>query len=408
MERGIMMHKVIKFNQIKKLFILIIVSTIIGIVVGGLDALFGIVLLRLSEFRSDHFQYLIWFLPLFGVIFTYLLYKYGNNSSQGMGLVFQVGHASEKILPKRMIVFSMVGTWLTHLFGGSAGREGVAVQLGATVANQFSKYVRLPNKTTIFLITGMAAGFAGLFQTPIGAIFFALEVLAIGKIHYEALLSSMIAAFLASFTSSSLGLEKFSVPLNFNYDFNLSFSLKLVLLGLVFGIVGLLFTYLLSKSKKYLKNKISDPVKRIGLIAIMLSILVFVVFNGRYSGLGTNLIESSFSNHDIYTYDFILKLLFTVLTLSAGFLGGEVTPLFAIGSSLGVILASFLNLPIELCAALGYCAVFASATNTFLAPILIGCEVFGFINLPYFFIVCAIAFLCNLNKSIYKDQKIVY
>ena len=217
--------------------------------------------------------------------------------------------------------------------------------------------------------------------------------------------ASLIAAFTASFVSNRLGLEKFSFDLRSSVHMNLEVLLKLLLLGVVFGCTGGLFAHLLRKTKSFLADKLPDSVKRIGWIGIVLSVSLWVLFQGRYAGLGTNLIDASFFGQTIYAYDWMLKFLLTILTIGAGFQGGEVTPLFSIGASLGVVLATVLGLPIEFVAALGYASVFGSATNTLLAPILIGAEVFGFAYLPYFAIVCSVAYLCNKNTSIYPLQK---
>ncbi|WP_207942113.1 hypothetical protein DOK78_002957 [Enterococcus sp. DIV2402] len=385
--------------------IISLLSIFIGLIVGGIDTLFGRVLLALTEFREAHFLYLIPFLAPVGMLFVYVFLNYGKTSSQGMGLIFQVGHNEEDLIPKRLTPFVIVGTWLTHLFGGSAGREGVAVQVGATVAHWIGKLIKGVDASQ-FIVIGMAAGFAGLFQTPIAASFFAMEVLVIGKLRYDALLPTMIAAFVASNTSAFLGLEKFSVALDVPITFDVWFALKLIVLGMAFGFSGWAFSDSLKWAKGFLVKYIPNAVRRIGIVGIILSILFVLFFQGRYSGLGTNLISFSFNGGTIELYDWLLKLIFTVLTVSAGFQGGEVTPLFAIGASLGVILAPVLGIPVVLAAALGYASVFGSATNTLLAPMLIGGEVFGFNYLPYFLIVCGIAFMCNGNRSIYGNQKI--
>lgn len=395
----------ITWKRGKEIGILILFGVLIGLIVGAIDAFFGEILLYLSDFRVAHFNYLIFFLAPAGMIFVYFFLKYGKDSSKGMGLVFKVGHQEEETIPKRLIPFIISGTWLTHLFGGSAGREGVAVQLGATVGNWFGKLTSIKNHTSIFLVTGMAAGFAGLFETPIAAIFFALEVLVVGTLKYDSLLAATAAAFTASTVSHTLGLEKFSIQLSVQLDLTPAVITKLILSALVFGLTGLLFTYLLRTGKGFFADKIENPIIRIGVVGACASILLFLIFHGRYSGLGTNLITDSFTAAPIYGYDWLLKLLLTVLTLSAGFQGGEVTPLFAIGASLGILLGNLLGLPIELTAALGYASVFGSATNTLLAPMFIGAEVFGFDYMPYFFVVCTIAYLCNLNQSIYASQK---
>jgi H+/Cl- antiporter ClcA len=322
-----------------------------------------------------------------------------------MTLVFQTGHGDNEHIPKMLVPLIIVTTWITHLFGGSAGREGVAVQLGATIAHTIAKKLKFLNNSRVLLVIGMAAGFAGLFQTPIAATFFALEVLVSGVFLYEALLPALVASFAASTTSHLLGLEKFSVYIPNTLSFSPEIFLKLILVGIIFGIVGGIFAILLSYSKKKLASLIENPIKRIFMIGCLLTLLLLLLHMGRYCGLGTNLIHLSFTNGEIFEYDWVLKLLLTILTLAAGFQGGEVTPLFSIGASLGIILGSLLGLPIMLIAALGYAAVFGSATNTLLAPILIGAEVFGAENTLYFVIVCSLAFIFNGNKTIYTAQK---
>lgn len=387
------------------LVIMVLASLLIGLVVGSLDAIFGRVLLYLSNLRSRYFYFFIPFLAPVGVLFMLVFQKYGGESKKGMGLVFQVGQGEAEVIPRRLIPFTVIGTWLTHLFGGSAGREGVAVQLGATVANRVGEYTPLEHRREIFLMTGMAAGFAGLFETPIAAVFFALEVLYVGRLQYSALLSAMIAAFTASEVSHRLGLEKFSKSLTPSVSIDYGLILKLIVLGILFGMIGLLFAKSLHGAKKYLAKWIRNPVLRIGVVGLFLSVTLSLAYSGRYAGLGTNLVIDSLAGDSIFPYDWLLKLIFTVLTLAVGFQGGEVTPLFAIGGSAGAIFGQMLGLPLELSVALGYASVFGSGTNTLLAPMFVGAEVFGFQTFPYFFVVCSIAYLCNQNTSIYQLQK---
>lgn len=394
------------FEKYKDIFILSVIAVLIGIIVGVIDTVFGKVLIEITSFRDENALKLIPFLSIAGVAIIYLYSKFGKNSIKGMTLVFQRANDEGESIPKRLVPLIILTTWATHLFGGSAGREGVAVQIGATVADVAGSKLKIKNAKKIMIITGMAAGFAGLFQTPIAASFFAVEVLTAGVLEYNALLTAMIAAFTASFTSHTLGLEKFSFALNSSIDINVQFIIKMALIGIIFGIVGGAFAHFLSKGKKILQSKFENPIKKIFVIGLFLSVVLLILYKGRYSGLGTNLISNSFNGSVIYSYDWLFKFLLTIITLSAGFQGGEVTPLFSIGSSLGVVLALILGLPIEFVAALGYAAVFGSATNTFLAPIFIGAEVFGFNYLPYFFAICTIAYMFNGNKSIYTAQKL--
>jgi len=384
---------------------LIIASIIIGLIVGIIDTIFGRGLLLIGDIRKEYLYYFVPFLALAGLLIVFIYQKFAGKTGKGMGLIFEVGHGTEKEIPLRLIPIVTVATWITHLFGGSAGREGVAVQLGATLSHRFNKYFNFPDKSKVFLVTGMAAGFGGLFQTPIAALFFGLEVLALGNLQLYALLPAVVAAFTASWTSSFLGLEKFIHVVNTTLSITPMTFVKFAILGIIFGIAGNLFVYLQSFLKKFASEKIKNPYYRIFIIGIFLSVILLLLHEGRYTGLGTNLIENSFSGKSIFGYDWILKLLLTTLTLAAGFQGGEVTPLFSIGASLGVVIAIFFGLPIEFVAAAGYISVFGSATNTLLAPIFIGGEVFGFNNLPFFVIIVIFAYLVNRKISTYGLQK---
>ena len=378
-------------------------AIMIGAIVGVIDTLFGRVLIGIGEVRTDYLLYLLPFLPLAGILITYLNRTYGGKSQKGMELLFEVGEGREKAIPKRLIP-------LTHLFGGSAGREGVAVQLGGTVAHALRRDWLGPHASRIYLVTGMAAGFGGLFQTPLAAIFFAMEVLVVGRLEWRSLYPAAIAAFVASWTSHTLGLEKFTQVISAKLSLSPQVFLQLLLLGVIFGLTGKLFAYLLGTFKQSFTRAFANPYVRIGVVGLGLSILLYLIGAGRYTGLGTNLISQSFEGADgkslITGADWILKLLFTVMTIAAGYKGGEVTPLFSIGASLGVWLAPFFGLPVYLVAALGYAAVFAGATSTTIGPILIGCEVFGFQHWPAFLLVCLVATRLFPALSIYGGQKV--
>ena len=410
--------------------ILTIAALALGALVGALTAFFGQVLLAVSAVRDANPLYWIPGLALIGIAIVLGYQKFGKGTERGMDMVFGVAHGKESEIPLRMIPMVAVSTWLTHLFGGSAGREGVAIQIGATLGHNISKKIPVENAGKILLIAGMAAGFAGLFQTPLAAIALSLEVLLVGYLNLSALLPAAVAAFTAYKVSEMLGLEKFSVDLHTLFPdwnvagllwnengLNIQFVLKLALLGVLFGIVGGGFAKLLSLAKKLAANKLPNAVKRIAFVGIAISLLLLLFWQGRYAGLGTNLIDLCFANPQaadvnaagaatVFACDWILKFALTIATIAVGFKGGEVTPLFAIGATFGAWVAVMVGVPLPLAAALGYAAVFGGATNTLLAPIFIGAEIFGFDTLPAFFIVCVVAFVCNGGQSIYAQKKL--
>lgn len=305
----------------KKTLVLIAVAVPTGIAVGAVDAVFGRVLLYLGAVRDAHTAWFLPFLGLIGALMAWAYKRYGAGCENGMGMVFEAGHAEREAIPLRLVPFVICATWLAHLFGGSAGREGVAVQLGAAP------------------------------------------------------------------------------------EWSAELALELTALGIVFGLTGAAFAFCLKRAKKLAQNRLKNPVLRALVMGVALSAVLYLLYRGRYCGLGTNLINASLAGEPIYAWDWALKLALTVLTLSAGFQGGEVTPLFSIGASLGAALAGLLGLSAAFCAALGYAAVFGSATNTLLAPALIGAEVFGWAAAPHFFAVCALSYAVNGGRSIYSGQK---
>lgn len=385
----------------------VVLAILIGAVVGALTACFGDIMDRLNNIREAHPLYIIPFLALGGAGIVFAYRKWGKWSDRGMDQVFAVGLNKESNLPLISIPMAAVGSWITQFLGGSAGREGAAMQIGSVLSYNISKKLPFENASHIMLVTGMAAGFAGIFQTPMAATAFALEVLLVGHFELAALLPAAAAAFTASEVSALLGFHKFTANIDaFTIDAHL--IVKIALLGILFGILGGGFAKLLSLSRDFAEKKFQNPIKRVAILGVSLSALLLLLFQGRYAGLGTNLLASCFSGNtaDIYAFDWVFKFALTIVTLSAGFVGGVATPLFAIGATFGAFASTLFGIPLPLAAALGFSAVFASATNTLWAPILIGLEIFGFDCAPAFFVVCVVAYACNGGQSIYKQKKI--
>lgn len=383
----------------------------IGALVAVLEAVFGWGLTWCTQIRTAHFFPLIFFLPVAGLGIVFLYKRVGQKATKGMSLVFQVGLGEEAGIPARMAPLAIGCTWMTHLFGGSAGREGVAIQIGAAVSSNverlLGKWWRLRERRQIFLITGMAAGFAGLFRTPLTAVFFAMEVLVVGEMEYSALFPAAVAAVTSDLLAGRLGVAKFHQEIPLTVGLDLVLLLKLALLGILFGLAGFLFSEGLCRVRRGLQRLFMDhPYRRIAIMGVLVAVLMILLWQGRYSGTGANLVQACFSGEEIYWYDWLLKGLMTILTLASGFVGGEVAPLFSIGASLGFALAGLWGIPASLAAALGYAAVFGSGTNTLLAAILVGGEVFGYGTLPYMAVTCIMAYLVNRNHSIFSAQRI--
>lgn len=254
-----------------------VLAVVVGICVGIVDTIFGRGLLAISAFRTAHWRYLLPFLPLAGLLIVWMYHHFSTLSLKGMSLIFETGQKKRDQIPLALVPLVMLGTWITHLFGGSAGREGVAVQIGATLSHEAGRRLHIRENKPVMLITGMAAGFGGLFQTPLAAVFFAMEVIVAGYLEYDALLPALIAAYTASFTSHFLGLEKFAVDIQDTWTVtDLRSMISLIALGLAFGLAGRCFSVLLQKAKKLFGKKISNPLIRIGVMAIPLAALLFV------------------------------------------------------------------------------------------------------------------------------------
>ena len=365
-------------------------------------SLFGQTLLKLIEFTSSYYKYLLILTPLV-LIFTKFSNKYFNISAIGMKYFIEAAtDKKEKVTWKFPFILTL-NTLLAHGFGVSVGREGVAVQLGGAIGGNMAPDDFSTDKKQFFVKLGMICGFAGLFQTPLAAVVFILEVVSdklnftINKI-YEYVIY-IIAAYISAFVSHKLGLEKFFVAIDVSeINVSLEFIFKLILVGVVFVFVGILFVLLQRKIKELVALN-----KNIIWILLVVFILVSIVFEYRYASLGTNLINLSFTNFEqIQVYDFILKIVLTAICTGIGFSGGEVTPLFAIGATCGVILGTWLGLPILVTAGLGYCLVFSAATKTYIAPIFLTLEVFGYKLMLFAVLPAVLIYLINKKYSIYK------
>lgn len=392
-------------KQALRLLALCAVAAAVGVAAGALAAVFGRGLLAIGAVRDAHPGRWLPFLPLAGAVIAWCYRRWGSRAGRGMGLVIDAAFDEEKTIPRRLIPMIFLSTWATHLFGGSAGREGVAVQMGAALGRGAGRLLPMQNAKKLLLKAGMAAGFGGLFRTPFAAALFAVEVTAVGRLDLEALLPVLAASLTASWTSGALELEKFTVELTGLPVLNGPIALRLACLGLCFGLVGALFAIGLGRAKAFLGQRMHNPVARAALVGAVVAVASLACHWGRYSGLGTNLITAAFAGGTVYWYDWLAKLLFTVVTLAGGFQGGEVTPLFSIGASLGVWLAPLAGVPVPVAAAAGYCAVFGAASRTLLAPALIAGEVFGWEFLPFGLLCCAAARVCSGGATIYPAQR---
>lgn len=387
----------------------------LAIAIGSASAFFlwaldAVTLLRFSK------PWLLYLLPVAGLAVGLLYQLYGKSASGGNNLLIDEIHQPGVGVPRRMAPLILIGTLVTHLFGGSAGREGTALQMGGGIAATFARLLKLDAQSVrVLLMAGVAAGFGSIFGTPIAGAVFALEVLIVGRIQYDALIPCFFAAVIADLTCRAWGIGHTHYHVDVPaaaaaLDFRLMG--KVIFAAVVFGRASSLFSILSHRFSAAFQTYIPRAELRPVVGGLMIIGLFFLVGRPYYLGLGVLAdhpgaitLPALFTSGDIPASAWAWKLIFTVITLSAGFKGGEVTPLFFIGAALGNTLAHALGAPVDLFAALGFVAIFAGATNTPLASTLLGMELFGAGSGLYLATACIIAYRCSGSKGIYSAQR---
>ncbi|MCO5217408.1 MAG: chloride channel protein [Thermomicrobiales bacterium] len=384
----------------------------IGVASGCASAAFLVILKLATDFHTDH-PWMLYGLPLAGVVTAWLYNGYGRIAARGNNLLLDQIHAADDVnrVPLRMLPLVLIATVLTHLFGGSAGREGTAVQMGGAIAGGFARTLGLSSAhLKVMLMCGISGGFSGVFGTPMAGTVFSMEVVAIGSMRYDALIPCLISALLADLTVRSLGVHHGIYTVTSGFP---EISIRLVCLvaiaAIAFGLASLLFAEATAFIEHHAKSLIGNPVLRAAVGGLAVVFVTLLLGTSIYNGLSLPLLSDCFSGGPVPTFAFLAKLLLTALTLGVGFKGGEVTPLFVIGATLGVTLAGPLGLPPDMLAALGFVAVFAAAANTPIACVVMGAELFGVggSSIILFGVVVFIAYTISGHHGIYHSQKIL-
>ena len=383
----------------------LLISAIIGSLIGSASAGFLQSLDWVTNYREAHL-WLISFLPLGGLAIGFLYLQLGKDIEAGNNLLIDNIHNPSKTIPFRMAPFVYLGTMVTHLFGGSAGREGTALQMAGAIADQFTKPFRLTTaERKILLISAIAGGFGSVFGTPLAGAIFGLEVFLIGNLKYDSIFPAFATAIIADVVTKLWQTHHTHYEIPIIPTVTIVTIIYAIIAGIAFGLCAATFSRVIHAVSTFLKTKITYPPLRPFVGGIIVAIMVWALGTTKYIGLGIPTIVASFSQH-LPPYDFALKMAFTIITLAAGFKGGEVTPLFFIGAAMGNALSYCIPLPTGLLAGMGFVAVFAGATNTPLACTIMAMELFGSGCGVFAAIACVVSYLFSGHNSIYQKQVI--
>ena len=405
--RQLIVHKV-KHNT-KRLITSIkwvIFSIVVGIVAGSCGTAFYFALSVVTDFRMKY-PWLIYFLPIGGLAIVGLYHLCKDDNDTGTNLVISAIHSGDKV-PFIMAPLIFVSTLITHLFGGSAGREGAALQMGGSIGSSIGRIFRFDEKDKhVMIMCGMSAAFSALFGTPMAAAIFSMEMISVGVMYYIALVPCVISSLIAHGIASYFNVTNEFFAIENIPDFTILNSVKISALAILCALVSILFCVALHSSealyKKYLPNKYT----RVFIGGCFVIIATMLVGNQTYNGTGMSVIQSSIDG-SVRPEAFLLKIIFTALTLGAGFKGGEIVPSFFIGATFGCVAGPLLGLSAPFAASLGMAAVFCGVTNCPLASIMLCIEVFGVHGMAYYALCCAVSYMLSGYYGLYTEQKIMY
>lgn len=390
------------FNRIWRLLRWIIFASVTGVILGLVAAAFNFCLTEAVTLRETNVGIAI-FLPIVGLLIVYLYNKFSNAQDKGTNLVLSSINSDEHI-PLRMAPLIFISTVLTQMFGGSAGREGAALQIGGSIGNYLGNWFKLDSKDKkVFIMSGMSAAFSAIFGTPVAAAIFSIEVGSVGIMQYSALVPCTISSLVASSIGKSLGCESPNYLIKGITEFNLLTGGKTILLACLCAGISVIFCIMLHSFGKVFKTFSSNPYERVFFGGTVILCITLILGTTRYSGTGIEVIASAIGG-TARNSDFFWKMLFTAITLACGYKGGEIIPSFLVGATFGCVIAPILGLSSSLGAAIGMVSVFCGVTNCPIASLLIALELFGKAPILYFLLAIAISYMLSGYYSLYKTQ----
>lgn len=399
-----MKNSLIKFLRFIKW---VVVSAVIGVVVGLIGTAFSYAMGIVTDFRMDNPRIILG-LPFAGLVIVFMYHLAHRDNDKGTNSVLSAIR-SEGELSITMAPLIFVGTILTHLFGGSAGREGAALQLGGSIGNGFGQLFHMKKSDVhVMIMCGMSACFSALFGTPLAAAIFSMEVVNVGIMYYSALVPCVFSALIAAGIAKMLGVGSEAMVISDVPEFTAVTGGKTVLLVILCAVVSVLLCVALHLAAKRGKKWIPNPYLRIAAAGVVIIVLTALVGSTDYMGAGMQVIEHCVEFGEVRPEAFALKILFTAVTLGAGFKGGEIVPSFFVGATFGCAMGRLLGLSPSLCAAVGMIAVFCGVTNSPITSLLIALELFGMDAAPYFLIGVGVSYMLSGYHSLYNTQRIVY
>ena len=384
----------------------ILFAVLSGIVIGFVGTAFYYGMQTVTGIRMAH-PWLIFLLPAGGLAIVGLYHLLHDEKDTGTNLVLSAIHSNDNI-PLRMAPLIFISTLITHLFGGSAGREGAALQLGGSIGNSLGKLFRFDDKDQhIMIMCGMSASFSALFGTPMAAAIFSMEVVSVGIMHYAALVPCVIAALISHGIAGYFGIAPESFDLGILPAFNPKSAIIIGILAVFCAFLSMLFCIILHETEHLYKRFFKNPYLRAIVGGAIVIVLTLLVGNQDYNGTGMNVIEQCIEGN-VFPLAFLLKIIFTAATLGDGYKGGEIVPSFFIGASFGCLFGNLIGFSPALCAAVGMGAVFCGVTNSPITSLLICFELFGFSGMPYYLIAIALSYMMSGYYGLYSSQKIIY
>jgi H+/Cl- antiporter ClcA len=384
----------------------VIFAILVGLVVGlcGTAFYYGMTLVTLLRAQNP---WLIFLLPVGGFIIVGLYHLFHDEKDSGTNLVISAIHSGDE-LPFRMAPLIFISTLITHLFGGSAGREGAALQMGGSIGNTLGKIFRFDEKDKhVMIMCGMSAAFSALFGTPMAAAIFSMEMISVGIMYYIALVPCVISSLVAHGIANYFGITNELFLIDEIPAFGILSSIKVSILAILCALVSILFCVVLHQSEALYKRFFKNPYLRAVVGGVLVVLLTLLVGNQNYNGTGITIIDQCI-NGTVRPEAFLLKIIFTALTLGAGYKGGEIVPSFFTGAAFGCLFGNLLGFSPTLCAAVGMTSVFCGVTNCPITSLLISFELFGYDGMPYFLLSVAFSYMLSGYFGLYRSQKIIY